>query len=75
MSGGGVWRVADMSSFPFNTEPQLIGIGLEYSNKKHLMVGLKILLVFEAIKYHYPDLCRVLPTSNFIEININKKLY
>ena len=71
MSGGGVWRLANLSKLNSQSfVPALVGIAIEYHEKYEALAAVKIAFVLEALRKHYPDVRHDIPQCDILHMSI-----
>jgi hypothetical protein len=72
MSGGGVWRLADLSKLSSRSfEPALVGIAIEYHKDQKILAATKIAFVLESVRKQWPELSDRIPRCEILKINVN----
>jgi len=71
MSGGGVWRLTDLTRLTRDTfRPSIVAIAIEYHKSHQVLVGTKIAFVLEAVRKKYPELDKYVPRCAILKLNV-----
>jgi hypothetical protein len=73
MSGGGVWNFSDGAQLPGLPKIRLCGVAIEHHKKGKCLVATKINFVLESIRFDFPALSQLLPTSMTLEVVVEDK--